>query len=1288
MRLQLRYVGLGLCFLIYFITYVPASRLAAETLKNPPLVFTGSDPRDMNVGDFNGDGKQDIAYLDGQFPSALHILLGNGDGTFQHGQSIPLPQGIGGSITIADVNADGHPDILIGGGNQFQPELAVFLGVGDGTFSAPIISQFGATFTSFAFINFRFGVADFNGDGSPDLAVTDGGNQLIFILLGDKTGSFTLKSTISNSSAPVQVITGDFNGDGHPDFLARGVLGQNVSVYLGNGDGTFQPGVSYTGPNHIGSVVLADMDGDGHPDMVVVGFGNVISILHGNPDGTFAATSSGDTTLAGSLFSVIGVQDFNGDGILDIAILSEDGIGILLGQGSLTYSAPVYFMIGPTQPIVTALADFNQDAHLGFAATAPGGIVLLKGVGDGTFLSVDTYLVPGLAGFVGFGVADFNGDHIPDIVAPVSPSGARMLLGAGAGKFNLSPTVVPTAPGSSLGLPNTFRSLLIPGNFNSDIAKDILFVNSNSVLFGNGDGTFSVPLDLSLTLPGLSIAGTADFNHDGLGDMLGFGPFNLSLHSILGQPGNSFRDLLLSFPFPLATGGPTAFADFNHDGIVDVVFGSFPDLQPMLGNGDGTFRLVPTVPAVLPGVVPTGINEVAAVDLDGDGNIDIVASMSFVPTLEIFYGKGDGTFEPPVRLLLSRPATQLAIADMNADGKPDLVLTDQGVTNRPGILFVIHNNGARSFGPEVHYLAGNVHTMAVQDLNGDGLPDIVIGTGADAASILLNQPGLSTLNGTFTVTPEPSAFGQPVSTTLVLASTLATGSVNFSIDGSPIADVPLISGAATFTLPDSSTFILGDHTVTATYSGDATFTPAVFPQPHKIVPVIHPTSIALTASPNPSVASQTVHFTFTVTSAGPTPAGSVAIHDGVVNIASVALDPATGAGIFNTALLSPGTHSITAVYAGDVNSAPATSAPVSVVVTAFPTTTTLAFLPATPQPGSSFALSTTVASTAGTPTGTVSFFDGTTLLGARELDSKGIAVFVSTFSAPGTHSFTASYNANGPFAASTSSPQSLSSVGFPLISSTLQLSISQNTAQNRLLFTAKVQPGSVLQRQTVAFFSDNLVLGEAPLDSTGTATFEVAGIFPGTHYFSAVFAGSNVLAGSVATTLLGSHISSSPEFSLHLSTANAILSGTQPIRIEVLADPLNGFTGSLSLSCSTIASVRCSFQPASLSAGGNSVLSLAFSSSDAGHTIASFNPRYLFPGLTIALVLFLVSVRTGRNRRLVFATLGVAVFAAAIGCAGRPEPVNQPFTITITATSSQAGTPILHSVDLRVVIAK
>jgi hypothetical protein len=540
-------------------------------------------------------------------------------------------------------------------------------------------------------------------------------------------------------------------------------------------------------------------------------------------------------------------------------------------------------------------------------------------------------------------------------------------------------------------------------------------------LFGNGDGTFSVPLDLSLTLPGLSIAGTADFNHDGLGDMLGFGPFNLSLHSILGQPGNSFRDLLLSFPFPLATGGPTAFADFNHDGIVDVVFGSFPDLQPMLGNGDGTFRLVPTVPAVLPGVVPTGINEVAAVDLDGDGNIDIVASMSFVPTLEIFYGKGDGTFEPPVRLLLSRPATQLAIADMNADGKPDLVLTDQGVTNRPGILFVIHNNGARSFGPEVHYLAGNVHTMAVQDLNGDGLPDIVIGTGADAASILLNQPGLSTLN-------------------------------------------------ATFTLPDSSTFILGDHTVTATYSGDATFTPAVFPQPHKIVPVIHPTSIALTASPNPSVASQTVHFTFTVTSAGPTPAGSVAIHDGVVNIASVALDPATGAGIFNTALLSPGTHSITAVYAGDVNSAPATSAPVSVVVTAFPTTTTLAFLPATPQPGSSFALSTTVASTAGTPTGTVSFFDGTTLLGARELDSKGIAVFVSTFSAPGTHSFTASYNANGPFAASTSSPQSLSSVGFPLISSTLQLSISQNTAQNRLLFTAKVQPGSVLQRQTVAFF--------------------------------------------------------------------------------------------------------------------------------------------------------------------------------------------------------------------------
>ena len=199
---------LGVCLLALLAISSLSPFAAAEKLQNLPLILTGSDPRTLAVGDFNGDGKTDLAYLDGGSPSLLHILLGHGDGTFQHGSDIVLPFGIGGEITIADINNDGHLDLLIGGGNQFQAELAVLLGQGNGAFSAPIVSQFATNTALFADIPFTFGVADFNGDGAADLIVTDPLNQVIYSLLGNNTGSFTLKSTFGNSGAPGQVQIG------------------------------------------------------------------------------------------------------------------------------------------------------------------------------------------------------------------------------------------------------------------------------------------------------------------------------------------------------------------------------------------------------------------------------------------------------------------------------------------------------------------------------------------------------------------------------------------------------------------------------------------------------------------------------------------------------------------------------------------------------------------------------------------------------------------------------------------------------------------------------------------------------------------------------------------------------------------------------------------------------------------------------------------------------------------------------------------------------------------------
>src|SRR5271154_3293578 len=93
--------------LLLLLGFLGAFPLAAQTFKNPTFISTATDPTTISQADFNGDGKIDLAYLDGTGPFVLHILLGNGDGTFQRGQNIPLPIGIGGTITIADVNKDG-----------------------------------------------------------------------------------------------------------------------------------------------------------------------------------------------------------------------------------------------------------------------------------------------------------------------------------------------------------------------------------------------------------------------------------------------------------------------------------------------------------------------------------------------------------------------------------------------------------------------------------------------------------------------------------------------------------------------------------------------------------------------------------------------------------------------------------------------------------------------------------------------------------------------------------------------------------------------------------------------------------------------------------------------------------------------------------------------------------------------------------------------------------------------------------------------------------------------------
>jgi hypothetical protein len=234
-------------------------------------------------------------------------------------------------MIVADFNGDGKLDLAISGiavtfGSDID-EVNVLLGNGDGTFQPPRIITFpvGADPRGLA-------VGDVNGDGKPDLAVATHFGVSVF--LGDGAGGFGSGINIMDAFEPLAVAISDLNGDGAADLVVTHSLPDHdvLSVLLGNGNATFQTGRDFPTGRFSAAVVVADVNGDGIPDLVVANQANSdISVLLGNGDGTFQPTVNYLTGIGpGGLV----VTDLNGDGTADIAVTSgvANDVSVLLNQ--------------------------------------------------------------------------------------------------------------------------------------------------------------------------------------------------------------------------------------------------------------------------------------------------------------------------------------------------------------------------------------------------------------------------------------------------------------------------------------------------------------------------------------------------------------------------------------------------------------------------------------------------------------------------------------------------------------------------------------------------------------------------------------------------------------------------------------------------------------------------------------------------------------------------------------------------------------------------------------------
>jgi hypothetical protein len=349
-----------------------------------------------------------------------------------------------------------------------------------------------------------------------------------------------------------------------------------------------------------------------------------------------------------------------------------------------------------------------------------------------------------------------------------------------------------------------------------------------------------------------------------------------------------------------------------------------------------------------------------------------------------------------------------------------------------------------------------------------------------------------------TATPATAVYGQAVQLTAAVAPASTTGTVQFLDGATPLGTVPVSNGAAVLSVPS---FSAGAHSVTATYSGDATYGGSTSAPVAVSVAKATP-SIAISSSLNPAPYMQAIIFTIALTPANAT--GGVQLLDGATVIATLAAGTTTA-----SVTLNVGTHSVTAVYGGDANFNGATSAPVSQLVT----TTTLTSVSATPANSTYGQPVQLTAAVTPTPTGgTVQFLDGAAVLGTVPVSNGAAAMSVGAFSAS-THAITAVYSGDGAaYLGSTSAAFTLT-VNQAATTVTLWANPNPAIAGTAVYLTAAVSPPTATG--TIQFLDGSTVLGSVAMLG-GSASLTVSTFAVGPHAIKAVYGGDG--AGYLGST--------------------------------------------------------------------------------------------------------------------------------------------------------------------------
>lgn len=740
-------------------------------LSSPIALFGGAAA--TAPGDFNGDGRPDLAVAD----DGGSIAVYQGDGTGKFTNVSFLEAGARPSaLAVSDFNNDGIQDFAYV--DRTANEVIILLGDGAFNFSStPTSFATGTTPTAIA-------VGDFNSDGIADFAVTNSGSNNVSIARGSGGGAFVAGGTIAVGNQPSGIVAGFFDASPGLDLAVVNQGSSTLQILSGSAGGTFSPpGGALPTTNVPSALATFDFDLDGTLDLLIAHpADNTVRVIRGNAGGGFALP--GTAFPAGNTPTALAIGDFNADGRPDVAVANQGGrrVTVLTSDalGNLTPLPAGPFPVGDGSAGV-ASADFDRDGRsdLAVANLASRYVDVLLGrvpstvsittispvsANLGAPVTIVATVTPGIA----TGQVTFYDDARPLGTATVSGGGTATLttimIGAGNRKLravyggSATHAIARSAPSNytvsalaasgfgtpaNITLPSTSGPSFALGDYDGDGKVDLVTTSATGLLIlrGNGTGGFILPgTTIPTPLPPSGVT-AVDYNRDGNLDIVYAN--SVELYSLPGNGNGTFGAPVLQF-------GNDGFllldsSDFNMDGAPDLLYHTGAYVIFVDGRG-GSYATLPLAFTV----------DTRPYDFNNDGLPDVLTAMLDSPTQVVARGGGDFHFSatqpPPSGGFTQRFAVA---ADFNGDGNQDAAMGEAG-GNQVAVQLGA-GNGTLGAAVNVPTGAGPL-SGATGDFNGDGRQDLAVANGGtNTITIALgNGDGTFQAPNTIAVGAQPS----------------------------------------------------------------------------------------------------------------------------------------------------------------------------------------------------------------------------------------------------------------------------------------------------------------------------------------------------------------------------------------------------------------------------------------------------------------------------------------------------------------------------------------------------